>query len=254
MIQNNAFTLEVDADGIGLVTLDMPDRAMNVLNPVLLEPFARLVDQLETDATLKGLVLTSGKPTFVVGADIDQLAQICTAEEAFALCEDLKRLLRRMEICGKPVVAALNGTALGGGLELALACHARIALDDPKLKLGLPEVKLGLLPGGGGTQRVLRLVGIQKAMDLITQGKELGPRKRWRWASSRRWPPPVTICSPRPGPGVAPTPSPRSRGTPRASASPVATARARRWCRCWPLRPRWRMPRRTATIRRSPTS
>jgi 3-hydroxyacyl-CoA dehydrogenase/enoyl-CoA hydratase/3-hydroxybutyryl-CoA epimerase len=177
MIQNNAFTLEVDADGIGLVTLDMPDRAMNVLNPVLLEPFARLVDQLETDASLKGLVLTSAKPTFVVGADIDQLAQICTAEEAFALCEDLKRLLRRMETCGKPVVAALNGTALGGGLELALACHARIALDDPKLKLGLPEVKLGLLPGGGGTQRVLRLVGIQKAMDLITQGKELGARK-----------------------------------------------------------------------------
>jgi 3-hydroxyacyl-CoA dehydrogenase/enoyl-CoA hydratase/3-hydroxybutyryl-CoA epimerase len=177
MIQNNAFTLEVDADGIGLMTIDMPGRAMNVLNPVLLEPFARLVEQLETDAALKGLVLTSAKPTFVVGADIDQLAQIRTAEEAFAMCEDLKRLLRRMETCGKPVVAALNGTALGGGLELALACHARIALDDPKLKLGLPEVKLGLLPGGGGTQRVLRLVGIQKAMDLITQGKELGAHK-----------------------------------------------------------------------------
>ena len=168
-----AFTLEIDADGIGLVTIDMPGRAMNVLNPTLTAPFAELVQRLETDASLKGLVITSGKPSFIVGADIDQLTQITRAEEAFALCEALKRDLRRMETCGKPVVAAINGTALGGGLELALACHARIALDDPKLKLGLPEVKLGLLPGGGGTQRVLRLVGIQKAMDLITQGKEL---------------------------------------------------------------------------------
>jgi 3-hydroxyacyl-CoA dehydrogenase/enoyl-CoA hydratase/3-hydroxybutyryl-CoA epimerase len=172
-----AFTFEIDADGIGLVTIDMPGRAMNVLNPTLTAPFAELVQRLETDASLKGLVITSGKPTFIVGADIDQLTQITRADEAYALCEALKRDLRRMETCGKPVVAALNGTALGGGLELALACHARIALDDPKTKLGLPEVKLGLLPGGGGTQRVMRLVGIQKAMDLITQGKELTVHK-----------------------------------------------------------------------------
>ena len=172
-----AFTFEIDADGIGLVTIDMPGRAMNVLNPTLTAPFGELVQRLETDASLKGLVITSGKPTFIVGADIDQLTQITSADEAFALCEALKRDLRRMETCGKPVVAAINGTALGGGLELALACHARIALDDPKLKLGLPEVKLGLLPGGGGTQRVPRLIGIQKAMDLITTGKELTAAK-----------------------------------------------------------------------------
>jgi 3-hydroxyacyl-CoA dehydrogenase/enoyl-CoA hydratase/3-hydroxybutyryl-CoA epimerase len=90
---------------------------------------------------------------------------------------ELKALLRRMEKCGKPVVAALNGTALGGGLELALACHARIAIDDPKAKIGLPEVKLGLLPGAGGTQRLPRLVGIQKSFELITQGTELSPAK-----------------------------------------------------------------------------
>jgi len=172
-----AFTVELDADGIGLVTIDMPGRAMNVLNPTLVLPFAELVTRLETDAALKGLVITSAKPTFIVGADIDQLTQITSAEEAFRLCEDLKAMLRRMETCGKPVVAALNGTALGGGLEIAMACHARIALDDPKLKLGLPEVKLGLLPGGGGTQRLPRLIGIQKAMELITQGTELGAAK-----------------------------------------------------------------------------
>ena len=172
-----AFTLAIDADGIGLVTIDMPGRAMNVLNPTLTAPFAELVTRLETDAALKGLVITSGKSTFIVGADIDQLTQITSAEEAYQLCEALKGMLRRMEKCGKPVVAALNGTALGGGLELALACHARIALDDPKLKLGLPEVKLGLLPGGGGTQRVPRLIGIQKSFELITQGKELTAAK-----------------------------------------------------------------------------
>jgi 3-hydroxyacyl-CoA dehydrogenase/enoyl-CoA hydratase/3-hydroxybutyryl-CoA epimerase len=177
MTQSQAFTLSIDADGIGLVTIDMPGRAMNVLNPTLVEPFAALVQQLETDASLKGLVITSAKSTFIVGADIDQLTQITSAEEAYKLCEDLKGMLRRMEKSGKPVVAALNGTALGGGLELALACHARIAIDDAKTKLGLPEVKLGLLPGGGGTQRVPRMVGIQKAMELITQGKELTAAK-----------------------------------------------------------------------------
>ncbi|MBF5043922.1 3-hydroxyacyl-CoA dehydrogenase [Aggregicoccus sp. 17bor-14] len=172
-----AVTIDVDAQGLGLVTFDQPGRAMNVLNPSLLEPLSALVERLEKDAELKGLVLTSAKPQFIVGADIDQLARIQSAEEAFALCEQLKGLLRRLEKSGKPVVAALNGTALGGGLEVALACHARFALDDPKLKLGLPEVKLGLLPGGGGTQRLPRMVGIQKALELITQGDELSAQK-----------------------------------------------------------------------------
>ena len=177
MTTDNTITTELDANGILLATLDMPGRAMNVLNPTLTGPFAALVERLESDAAVKGLVITSGKSTFVVGADIDQLAPITAAEEAFGLCEALKTMLRRMEKCGKPVVAALNGTALGGGLEIALACHARFALNDPKLKLGLPEVKLGLLPGGGGTQRLPRLIGIQKSFELITQGKELSAAK-----------------------------------------------------------------------------
>ena len=170
---HSAVIVEIDADGIGLVTFDQPGRAMNVLNPELVLPFATVVERLEREEGIKGLVLTSGKPTFIVGADIDQLTAIESAEEAFKLCEDLKTLLRRIEKSGKPVVAALNGTALGGGLEVALACHARFALDDPALKLGLPEVKLGLLPGGGGTQRLPRMIGIQKSFELITQGTEL---------------------------------------------------------------------------------
>ncbi|EIM03100.1 3-hydroxyacyl-CoA dehydrogenase [Rhodanobacter thiooxydans] len=173
MTANNPVTLEIDAAGIGLVTFDQPGRAMNVLNPDLVAPFAAIVERLEKEEAIKGLVLTSGKSTFIVGADIDQLTAISTAEEAFSLCEDLKALLRRIEKCGKPVVAALNGTALGGGLEVALACHARFALDEAALKLGLPEVKLGLLPGGGGTQRLPRMIGIQKSFELLTQGTEL---------------------------------------------------------------------------------
>lgn len=173
MTQQSAVTIDIDADGIGLVTFDQPGRAMNVLNPDLVLPFAAVIERLEKEDGIKGLVLTSGKSTFLVGADIDQLNTIKTAEEAFTVCEELKHLLRRIEKCGKPVVAALGGSALGGGLEIALACHARFALDNPALKLGLPEVKLGLLPGGGGTQRLPRLIGIQKSFELITQGTEL---------------------------------------------------------------------------------
>ena len=177
MTQNNFLTVEVDAAGIGLVSFDQPGRVMNVLTPDLLGGFATILDRLEKEDALKGLVLTSGKASFIVGADIDQLSQITTVEQAFQLGEALKALMRRMEKCGKPVVAALNGTTLGGGLELALACHARFAIDDPKTKIGLPEVKLGLLPGAGGTQRLPRLIGIQKSLELITQGTELSPAK-----------------------------------------------------------------------------
>jgi 3-hydroxyacyl-CoA dehydrogenase/enoyl-CoA hydratase/3-hydroxybutyryl-CoA epimerase len=177
MTQQDSVTFEVDASGVGLVTFDQPGRAMNVLTPELLGRFATLLERLEQEEGLKGLVLTSGKSSFIAGADIDQLSQITTVEQAFQLGEELKALLRRMEKCGKPVVAALNGTTLGGGLELALACHARFAIDDPKAKIGLPEVKLGLLPGAGGTQRLPRLIGIQKSFELITQGTELSPAK-----------------------------------------------------------------------------
>lgn len=168
-------------NGIITVTIDQTERKMNVIGDGFNEAFATITDAFINDQDAKGLILTSGKSTFVVGADIDQLATIETAEQAFDLVEDLKTSLRKLETSGKPVVAAITGTALGGGLELALACHYRIAIDSPKTssttKLGLPEVKLGLLPGGGGTQRLPRLIGIQKALELMTQGKELRPQQ-----------------------------------------------------------------------------
>ena len=149
---------------------------MNVIGEGFTDAFATLTDSFNSDESAKGLILTSAKDSFVVGADIDQLSRIETAEQAFDLVEELKSSLRKLETSGKPVVAAMTGTALGGGLEIALACHYRIAIDSPKTKLGLPEVKLGLLPGGGGTQRLPRLVGIQKALELMTQGLELRPK------------------------------------------------------------------------------
>lgn len=166
-VQN--FTL--DADGIGWLTIDQPSRAMNVLNDEAMTPMLPILEQLENDAALKGLVIASGKKDFIVGADIDMLWAMKTAQEAFDRSMLLKRFLRRIELCGKPVVAAINGMCLGGGLELAMACHARIVLGDARM--GLPEVKLGLLPGGGGTQRLPRLVGMQQALQMMGEGSEL---------------------------------------------------------------------------------
>ncbi len=164
---------EKDNDGIVTLTLDMPGRSMNVLNDELSKPLAEAIGKIEGDASIKGVIVTSGKKEFLAGADIEKVFAITDPADAFKLAEDYKGFLRRLELCGRPVVAALNGTALGGGLELALACHYRVAIDDPKAKFGLPEVKLGLLPGGGGTQRLPRLIGIQPSLPLMLEGKEL---------------------------------------------------------------------------------
>ena len=162
-----------DADGIVTLVLDMPGRSMNVLNEELTGPFADAIQKIENDASIKGVIITSGKKEFLAGADIDKVYAMTDPQEAFDMAQAYKAFLRRLEKCGRPVVAALNGTALGGGLELALACHYRVAINDPKAKFGLPEVKLGLLPGGGGTQRLPRLIGIQPSLPLMLEGKEL---------------------------------------------------------------------------------
>jgi 3-hydroxyacyl-CoA dehydrogenase/enoyl-CoA hydratase/3-hydroxybutyryl-CoA epimerase len=164
---------EKDSDGIVTLTLDMPGRSMNVLNDELTKPFSESIGKIEGDASIKGVIITSGKAQFLAGADIERVFAITDPAVAFKLAEDYKSFLRKLELCGRPVVAALNGTALGGGLELALACHYRVAINDPKAKFGLPEVKLGLLPGGGGTQRLPRLIGIQPSLPLMLEGKEL---------------------------------------------------------------------------------
>ncbi len=169
----SAVKIDKDSDGIVTLTLDMPGRSMNVLNEELTVPFAAAITQIEGDAAVKGVIITSGKKEFLAGADIEGVFAITDPALAFELAETYKAFLRRLEKCGRPVVAALNGTALGGGLELALACNYRIAINDPKAKFGLPEVKLGLLPGGGGTQRLPRLIGIQASLPLMLEGEEL---------------------------------------------------------------------------------
>ncbi len=178
-------TLAIDSDGIALVTIDVPDQSMNVVTPALQRDLGAAFDRIVADSAIKGAVLTSGKSNgFVAGADLKGMAAAFLAghdaeksriagiyEAVFAL----SALYRRIETCGKPVAVAINGLALGGGLELCLACHYRIAADNPKLQLGLPEVLVGLLPGAGGTQRLPRLMGVQNALLYITQGKSMSP-------------------------------------------------------------------------------
>ncbi len=173
----SAVQFSKDSDGILTLTLDMPGRSMNVLNDELTQPFGEAIQKIETDATIKGVIITSGKKEFLAGADLERVYKITDPKVAFDMAEGFKVFLRRLEKCGRPVVAALNGTALGGGLELALGCHYRVAVNDPKIKFGQPEVKLGLLPGGGGTQRLPRLMGIQASLPLLLEGKELRPEQ-----------------------------------------------------------------------------
>lgn len=161
-----------DDDNIVILTIQQA-RKMNVLDEHFSNDLEKIAQSFIEDKDSKGLIITSDKDSFIVGADIDQFANIQSPKQAFDFVEHFKKVLRSLETCGKPVVAALTGTALGGGLEVALGCHYRIAVDQPNAKYGLPEVKLGLLPGGGGTQRLMRLVGMQKALELMTQGTKL---------------------------------------------------------------------------------
>jgi len=169
----SALTIEKGEDGIVIATMDLAGHSMNVLNEELATPLAGLPDLLEQDASVKGLILRSSKKDFLAGADIDRLRALSSAQEAFDESMKLKRFIRRFEKCGKPVVAILNGQCKGGGLEIAMGCHWRIVIDDGKARLGLPEVKLGLLPGGGGTQRMPRLVGMQQALQWMGEGADI---------------------------------------------------------------------------------
>ena len=164
---------------------------MNVWNGALIAEFGKWVDDFTTNDAINGAVITSGKKSgFLAGADLTMLggAKAASTKEAFEQAFALNALLRKMEAGGqtakdlssgkasaKPVACALNGLALGGGLELALACHYRVVADNPKIQLGMPEVMVGLLPGGGGTQRTPRLIGLQNAAMMIIQGKSLDP-------------------------------------------------------------------------------
>ncbi len=172
-------SLAVDGDGIATISFDVPGRSMNVLSSAVIAEFAMAVEAALADAAVRGILITSAKPGFMPGADLTELETQFERRRTPAEARDehagLSRLLRRLETGGKPVVAAINGIALGGGFEVCLACHHRVLADDPKAQVGLPEVKVGLLPGAGGTQRLPRLIGIEKALPLLLEGTSLKP-------------------------------------------------------------------------------
>ncbi|UWE09681.1 3-hydroxyacyl-CoA dehydrogenase NAD-binding domain-containing protein [Actinacidiphila bryophytorum] len=160
---------EQDADGVVTLVLDDPAQSANTMNAAFADSFDAVLDRLEAEAeagSIRGVIVTSAKKTFFAGGDLRDLIRATPddAEKVFAQSMRIKRALRRLETLGKPVVAAVNGAALGGGYEIALACHHRVALDTPGTKIGLPEVTLGLLPGGGGVVRTVRLLGIADAL------------------------------------------------------------------------------------------
>ncbi|HTV37432.1 MAG TPA: enoyl-CoA hydratase-related protein, partial [Xanthobacteraceae bacterium] len=182
------FTLDVGADGIALVVWNMPGRSMNVIDPKVTEELSAIVERVAADGAVKGAIITSGKDTFCAGADLTVLetlsrtfAELLAAqgEEAanarfFEESRKWSLLCRRLETCGKPWVAAINGTAVGGGFELTLACHRRIAADNDRTRLGLPEIKVGLFPGAGGTQRIARMLQPGDALQFLLKGEQIG--------------------------------------------------------------------------------
>ncbi len=171
--------LEVDASGIATLTIDIPGKPVNVITPEFQRELAAAVERIATDSAIKSAIITSAKRDFMAGADLKDLVTAydrgVTAAQAAGYSGEINKLYRRLETCGKPVAAAMNGLALGGGLELALACHYRVLADAPKVVVGLPEVKVGLLPGAGGTQRLPRLIGIAQALPLMAEGKHVSP-------------------------------------------------------------------------------
>ena len=175
----SAIQYEKNADGIIILTLDSPNQSANTMNADFRIALENIVSKLKSETDISGIIFKSAKKTFFAGGDLDELiqAQPEHATEFFGMIQKMKAEFRYIETLGVPVVAALNGTALGGGWEIALGCHARIALNDPKAKFGLPEVTLGLLPGGGGIVRMVRLLGLQNAFPFLMEGKQFGVDK-----------------------------------------------------------------------------
>lgn len=173
----NALTLEM-VDGVAVLTFDLKAESINKFSPAVIDEFTAMIDRLDKDPAVKAAVLISGKPgTFIAGADIDQFLEFKTAADAQKASAFGHVMMSRIEKGRVPVVAAIEGACLGGGLEFALACAYRIAADTPKTVLALPEVQLGLIPGAGGTQRLPRRVGLQVALDMILTGKNVRAKK-----------------------------------------------------------------------------
>ena len=176
------FKWDQDPDGIVTLIWDTPDKSVNVLSMAAIAELGQVADTMAASAAIKGLVIASAKASgFSAGADLDEMSAYAgggggdAAKAAFDMMMNLHRTFRKLERCGKPVVAAINGTALGGGLEIALACHCRMIADDPRIRIGLPEAQVGLIPGGGGTQRLPRMIGAMAALPIMLEARRLDP-------------------------------------------------------------------------------
>ena len=177
-IQDTLLSFSVDADGVGTLTINQTENSANLFSEEFIARYIEVAQQAIADENVKGVIVTSGKPIFMAGADLNALLEDITDKKAFTdNLMQLHRSLREIETGGKPFVAAINGTALGGGLELCLACHHRIAINSTKIKLGFPEIKVGLFPGAGGTVKAPYLLGIQTALMYLLQGIEARPPK-----------------------------------------------------------------------------
>ncbi len=173
-----SFSLTRQDNGVAILTMDIPGETVNTLRGEFAPEMLQMIAEIKADASICGLVLISGKrDSFIAGADITMLDACQTADDAKWLSKQGHEVFFALESLNIPVVAAIHGACLGGGLELALACHQRVCTDSPKTMLGLPEVQLGLLPGGGGTQRLPRLVGITTALDMMLTGKQIRPKQ-----------------------------------------------------------------------------
>lgn len=232
-----AIRYEKGQDQIVVLTIDMPGQSANTMNAVYREAMAACVARLQAEQeSIAGVIVTSAKKTFFAGGDLNELIKVGKAEaQAFyAMVLTLKGQLRALETLGKPVVAAINGAALGGGWEICLACHHRVALDDPSLQIGLPEVTLGLLPGGGGVVRMVRLLGLEKALPYLLEGKKVRPQQALQaglidqlasdrddlLAKARAW--------------IVANPAVKQRWDVAGYQIPGARRRTRKSRRCWP--------------------
>lgn len=179
--------LSVDEQGIATITWDMQDQSMNVFSESSTETYIDLVNRVSEDVKIRGVLICSGKKEFIAGADIKMIQAMAVkvatlpkaeaAQHVFDEVYKVQKAFRKLETCGKPVAAAIGGLALGGGFEAALATHYRVVADDRKIKLGLPEAKLGIMPGWGGTQRVVRLTGVMAAAPIILEGRLISPQQ-----------------------------------------------------------------------------
>src|SRR5437763_5017582 len=175
-----ALSVEV-TDGVAVITFDLPNESVNKLNRAVKDEFVALFDRLEHDLNVRDAALLSGKKdSWIAGADIDEFLELKSAADAERMSHEGQLLLDSIERMRTPLICAIHGACLGGALELSLASAYRIASDHPKTVLALPEVQLGLVPGAGGTQRLPRLIGLQRALDMILTGRNIRAKKGYQ--------------------------------------------------------------------------